>query len=339
MYPTHFPRNHWYVAARTAEVADRPLSRTILGEAVVLFRGPDGRAAALEDRCIHRSMPLSLGSVQDGMLICPYHGLTYDPSGAVIDIPCQTHVPRGRQARSYPLYAGSELIWIWPGDPDRADPATVPDQSWLDGNDWATVGGTLHMKARAQLLNENLTDLSHVAYLHEGSIGTREVAKAPITVEVDGRVVKVFRPMPEIDCPPFFTKVMGISGRIRRGSVAEFVAPGYHISHVEAEALEPDGIGPCRHRAVHCVTPETETSAHYFWLIARDYQRDSTEVDQLWRDGAPTVLMEDVTAVEAIETVLQRYPPDQPPPEINISADAGSLRAREIVESMIAHDV
>ncbi|HTZ43731.1 MAG TPA: aromatic ring-hydroxylating dioxygenase subunit alpha [Jatrophihabitans sp.] len=336
MYPTRFPRNHWYVVARPDELGDRPLSRTVLGEAVVLFRGPDGRPAALADRCIHRSMPLSLGSVQDGTLVCGYHGLAYDASGAVVDIPCQAQVPRGRQARSYPVHAGAELIWLWPGDPERADPAAVPDQSWLDGDDWATVDGTLHLDARAQLLNENLTDLSHVAYLHEGSIGTREVAKAPISVEVDGRVVKVFRPMPEVDCPPFFTEVMGIGGRIRRGSVAEFVAPGYHISHVEAEALEPDGIGRCRHRAVHCVTPETETSAHYFWLIARDYRRDSAEVDQLWQDGAPVVLMQDVAAVEAIETVLRRHPDH--PPEINISADAGSLRAREIVEWLIAHD-
>jgi phenylpropionate dioxygenase-like ring-hydroxylating dioxygenase large terminal subunit len=340
MYPTRFPRNQWYVIARTEELDehdDRPLARTVLNDRVVLFRDVSGKPSALEDRCLHRSMPLSLGTLHHGQLQCRYHGITYDGSGAVVDIPCQTGVPAGRRARSFPLAYGAHLIWIWPGDPARADHALLPDHAWLDGPEWRTVSGTLHMDARAQLLNENLTDLSHVSYLHNGSIGTSEVARTPIHVEVDGRVLRVHRPMPDVECPPFFSKVMGISGRITRDSVAEFVAPSYHVSHVAARPLEHDGSSAFRHRAVHCITPETETTAHYHWLIARDYRREEVEVDELWRTGAPQVFAEDVDAVEAIEAVLRTYPSDGPM-EINISADAGSLRARALVEKLIADD-
>lgn len=338
MYPTRFPLNQWYVLARAEEFGERPLARTILGRRVVLFRDQSGHPAALEDRCLHRSMPLSMGIMRDGRLQCRYHGVTYDGTGSVVNIPCQTGVPTGRRARNYPLTCSRHLIWIWPGDRERADPGLLPDHAWLEEDRWRVVGGTLHMDARTQLLNENLTDLSHVSYLHSGSIGTAEVARAPITVDLEGRVLRVHRPMPDVECPPFFKKAMGISGRIARGSVAEFVAPSYHVSHVEARPLESEGAVTYRHRAVHCITPETENTAHYHWLIARDYRCEDTDVDELWRTGAPQVFAEDIEAVEAIESVLRAQGPDAFS-EINISADAGSLRARALVEQMIADDL
>jgi vanillate O-demethylase monooxygenase subunit len=337
MYPVRFPRNQWYVLARTEELGEAPLARTILGQPVVLFRDETGTPSALEDRCLHRSMPLSMARLRGGRLQCRYHGLTYDGGGNVTDIPWQVGVPAGRKARSYPLVHGRHLIWMWPGDPDHADPALLPDIGWLEDPEWHTVGGLLYARARAQLLNENLTDLSHVSYLHEGSIGTEDVARIPIEVEVEGRTLKVYRPMPDVECPPFFSKVMGISGRIARDSVAEFVPPSYHISHVGARPLEPADAPTRRHRAVHCITPETETTAHYHWLLARDYRCEDAEVDDLWLTGAPRVIGEDVEAVEAIESVLRRHPAEGPV-EINISADAGSLRARTLIEKLIADD-
>ena len=44
-------------------MTDAPLARTLLGEPVVLFRTGDGTPAALEDRCCHRQLPLSMGEV------------------------------------------------------------------------------------------------------------------------------------------------------------------------------------------------------------------------------------------------------------------------------------
>ena len=61
-----FLRNTWHVAAFGDELAARPLGRRICGEPVVLFRTASGRATALEDRCIHRGMPLSHGGECEG---------------------------------------------------------------------------------------------------------------------------------------------------------------------------------------------------------------------------------------------------------------------------------
>ena len=76
-----WPLNAWYHAAWFNEVEDKPFSRTLLNEAVVLFRDTDGVAHALEDRCCHRATPLRLGDVVEGGLQCGYHGMVFAGDG------------------------------------------------------------------------------------------------------------------------------------------------------------------------------------------------------------------------------------------------------------------
>src|SRR6185437_13083032 len=70
----------WYVACTSAELGEQPLARMVLGVPLVLFRGP--AASALLDRCPHRNVPLSLGSVDHGELKCRYHGWRFNAGGA-----------------------------------------------------------------------------------------------------------------------------------------------------------------------------------------------------------------------------------------------------------------
>ena len=66
-----FLKNCWYVAAYDRELEDGgPLGRTLLNEPVVMFRDSAGKAIALEDRCCHRQLPLSLGQVLGDRLQC-----------------------------------------------------------------------------------------------------------------------------------------------------------------------------------------------------------------------------------------------------------------------------
>ena len=54
-----FPRNCWYIAGWSDELAERPLGRTVAGLPMVFFRA-GAEVAALEDRCCHRALPLSM---------------------------------------------------------------------------------------------------------------------------------------------------------------------------------------------------------------------------------------------------------------------------------------
>ena len=75
---TPFIRNAWYVVAPSSEVSRTPLGRTVLGTSVVVFRKQDGSVVALQNRCCHRSFPLSHGTVDGDTIVCGYHGLRYD---------------------------------------------------------------------------------------------------------------------------------------------------------------------------------------------------------------------------------------------------------------------
>lgn len=295
---------------------------------------------ALVDRCIHRQMPLSLGRLKGDDLECGYHGILYGDDGRAKRIPAQAHVPPACRVHRYPTKESGGLLWIWMGDPDLADETLIPAHPWLNSPDWTVVRGTLHLNARAQLINENLLDLSHVSFLHPETIGTDEVAEIPVTTDFDERSVRVTRAMFDIQSPPLFQKTMGLETRIDREQIAEFIAPGFHTTHVTAKpaGTDPDSDEVCRHKVFHCITPERDNSAHYFWAVARDYRIDNEEVSQLWEEGTPIVFGQDIDAAEAIERVISAYKPGYPV-ELNMKVDGGPLRARRIIERMIADEV
>src|SRR5439155_14150388 len=117
-----FLRNSWYVAAWDREVTRLPLARTFLDEPVVLYRTEDGSPVALEDRCCHRQLPLSMGKVEGNRLRCGYHGLKFNSSGLCIEIPGQVNVPPQARVRAFPTVERFNWLWIWMGDPAKADP-------------------------------------------------------------------------------------------------------------------------------------------------------------------------------------------------------------------------
>lgn len=194
------------------------------------------------------------------------------------------------------------------------------------------------MKARAQLLNENLLDLSHVSYLHPESIGSEDVATADVRTDFEDGLVRVTRDMNNAISPPTFEKLMGLSGMIDRLQIAEYYPPGFHVSHLDAKPTgSEDPSETFRHKAIHCITPERRNTAHYFWAVTREYRIDDTEVDGMILAGIPRVLEQDIEACEAIEEVLAAYEPGLPP-EINIKVDAGPMGARRLLQRLIDTD-
>ena len=99
-----FLRNAWYAAGFSDEFGRNLLARTFLNEAVVIFRTQDGKAIAIEDRCAHRRLPLSMGRLIGDQVQCGYHGLVYDCSGRCVKIPGQTakSIPPARASADLP---------------------------------------------------------------------------------------------------------------------------------------------------------------------------------------------------------------------------------------------
>lgn len=164
-----FPMNAWYVACTPDEVVDKPLGRTICGLPIVLYRGAEGRVAALEDFCPHRGAALSLGSVVDGNLMCSYHGLVMDCHGKAVSMPMQ-RVGGFPCIRSYPVEERHGFVWIWPGEPAlagsggiHADPAKRVSAIVVDfmtpeteSSHWYFWGMARHFKPDDEALTESI---------------------------------------------------------------------------------------------------------------------------------------------------------------------------------------
>jgi phenylpropionate dioxygenase-like ring-hydroxylating dioxygenase large terminal subunit len=128
----------------------------------------------MEDRCVHRLAPLSLGRIEGNAIRCLYHGLLFDADGRCREIPGQDAIPGSACVRTYPAVERNNWIWVWMGDPDRADPARIAPSKALDDPAWVLKTGELHYRAHYSLINDNLLDLTHLAYVHAASFGADE---------------------------------------------------------------------------------------------------------------------------------------------------------------------
>lgn len=331
-----FAWNHWYVAALTSEIGSRPLGRIILGEPVVLFRLPDGRSAALADRCPHRGYPLSLASLDGEHLVCGYHGFTFDCAGRCVAVPGQPHVPSKADVRSYPLVEQGAWTWIFMGDPALAEAVAVPSTPWLVEPGWAVLSGMAPIEARVELLIDNLLDLSHETYLHAGSIGTPEVATTPIEAAGDEEhgVVRVWRHMSGATCPPFYASSTGLSGRVDRWQDIEYFAPGFYLLHsrLAPEGLEPIGAdeGAFHLKVLYGLTPSTARQTYDFWALARDFATEDPGAGEFLDKMQNAVVQEDVDALNVLERRMAASPDTA---EVSVRSDRGALIARRVYQA------
>jgi vanillate O-demethylase monooxygenase subunit len=267
-------RNAWYVAAWSDDLADgQLLGRTILREPVVLYRKANGHAVALQDRCPHRFAPLHMGKiVKDDVVQCPYHGLEFDSSGACVLNPHGTkNIPPRARVRSYPVTERHKAIWIWMGD-QPADPAKVPDFSVLDNVPalHATKRDRITIRANYELIIDNLLDLSHTSYLHDGILGNADTVESEITVEQEGGDVIVGR-FAHNAVPPGLNAIMMPSApaRVDKFTRIRWMAPSTLrlISSICLPGASPDsGTG---YHAIHLLTPESDRTTHYFFTAVR----------------------------------------------------------------------
>ena len=161
--------DHWYAVEYAAAVrVGRVVETRFWGRSIALFRGSDGVVHALENRCAHRQVKLSLGEVNGCNLTCPYHGWTYDGAGNLASVPHELFgrkMPRVRLA-SFPVRTRYGLIWIFPGDPARAEVVPMPELTELEGAQaWAWVPLDFTWQAHHSLIIENVSDFTH-AHLH-----------------------------------------------------------------------------------------------------------------------------------------------------------------------------
>src|ERR1700689_3556377 len=151
----------WHPVGFSAGLASEPLHAELLGEPLVLWRGPDGSVRVMSDVCIHRGTALSLGTVRGDEIACAYHGWRYRADGRCVAIP-QLEDPSRVPARAWvATFRAQErygLIWAALAEPRWP----LPEIRELENGSMAVVStGPYDWQCDAARQVENFTDLGH----------------------------------------------------------------------------------------------------------------------------------------------------------------------------------
>ena len=334
--------NRWYVAAWDSEVDGQPIARTICGEPVMLYRKLDRSVVAMRDACPHRLLPLSLGFKEGDAIRCRYHGLLIEADGQASEMPIKSErVPKGLCATLYPVVEKHRFVWVWIGEASKADPATIPDFWPCSTPGWTFDGGYNRIECDYRLVIDNLMDLSHETYVHQTTIGQLEINETPIETRVDGTRVRVQRWMEGIDPPPLWRDALKSSGPVDRWQICHFVEPSsvlidVGVAPVGAGATVEEHDQGVRGFVIDAMTPESETTTHYFWGMARNFDIDDAGFTARFKTQQGVVFAEDVEVLEAQQRSMSANPDMK---LRGYSIDVGAVRARAIIDKLAAAEV
>ena len=338
-------RNAWYVAAWSDDLVDgQLLARTIMKEPVVLYRKADGNVAAILDRCSHRFAPLHMGKIVHGDRIqCPYHGLEFDASGACVLNPHGAkNIPSRAGVRGFPVLEKHKAIWIWMGD-KAPDVSKVPDFGVLDNVPelYTTKRDKMTIRANYELIIDNLLDLSHTCYLHDGILGNSETVESDITVEQDGEDVVVGRHASEVTAPGLFAALWPTRpARVDKFTRMRWMPPS--TMRLVTGICTPGGVpeSGTGYHAIHMLTPETDSTTHYFFTAVRFNVQTADEAlnceiqDKISTTRRFAFEEQDAPVIEAQQLMIDSAHDAVDP--LILAIDVGPVRYKRILQKRIA---
>ncbi|MCU0958453.1 MAG: aromatic ring-hydroxylating dioxygenase subunit alpha, partial [Hydrogenophaga sp.] len=152
-----------------------------------------------------------------------------------------------------------------------------PDNFSCESPDWKNRPGYLHYDTPYLLICDNLLDFSHLSYVHEKSLGgsTRIAQARPVIEPVPGATpdwpqmgIRVTRHIQDVPAPPFYQRFRPFDTHLDRWFIYDFLLPGTLLMHSGGRPTgsAPDAPGPSvRLHSCQTLTPETETTTHYFF--------------------------------------------------------------------------
>jgi vanillate O-demethylase monooxygenase subunit len=335
-----FVREHWYAAAWSKDITDRPVARVILNDKIVMFREPDGTIGALENRCPHRLAPLSMGECADGGLRCGYHGMVFNGKGQCISIPGQDIIPPTARTRAYAAVEKYGLIWIWTGN-GEADHAKFPEVMGYGEEGWAMLdGGYQHHAGNYRIEIENLMDPAHTTFLHKETIGNKAAKDVPVQVASNEGGLSAFRWIENVPPTPLDQKSHDFGdGRVDRRISFNFALPATSFVDI---AVIPAGMerseenlmsGGIRTFSYKFLTPETNGSTHFFWLHLRNFGLGNVMLETVLRTNLEKTFTEDNEMVAAIQVEQEFTGLRQ---KTAIAIDRAPIMALRLIDKMIA---
>ncbi len=334
-----FLKNAWYVAAWDHEVSRELKPVTILGVNIVLYRKQDGSAAALEDACPHRKLPLSMGRIKGDDVECGYHGLTFDCSGTCTRVPGAERIPHVAKVRSYPVHERYGLLWIWMGDADKADPKEIFEVEYFDDPAWGiNRGESMTLNCNYLYMTDNLLDPSHVAWVHQSSFASSACEETPLETTVKDDGVTVWRWMIDSEPAPFYAPFLQFEGNTDRKQHYEVRYPSNAIIKAIFAPAHTGGEGRALPEntflmdSYNFMTPVDENRTKYYWFQMRNFAPDDAKVSESFAKSVRGAFEEDRVVLEAVHHGMA----NMQTPNLDLKIDVGPMRFRRKLAQMIA---
>jgi vanillate O-demethylase monooxygenase subunit len=245
-----------------------------------------------------------MGKVVGDEIMCIYHGWTMDGSGRCTHVPHQDTQSENARVKNYPLAEEGGFVWIWMGDPAKADQNLIPPMPWLESDDHSAVLSRFYVKANYQLMADNLLDVSHSDFLHAASFGS-QAGKKGETDEIqqemetwnEGDTVRCIRTLRNVNLSPMAAAWGGFTQRVTRTHRQKWTPP----NTVNIELVMENNENRITINHDHIMTPETETTCHYHFGWTRDYALESgyPSDEDVRREQETVIGEEDIPMVEA----------------------------------------
>jgi phenylpropionate dioxygenase-like ring-hydroxylating dioxygenase large terminal subunit len=331
-------RNGWYCAGWAAELGAAPIGRRMLGEPVMVYRAESGEPVALEGRCPHRFAPLHLGTVAQDRVACPYHGLVFDRTGACVFNP-HGDIPREAKLRTYPVTERDGVIWVWMGEPAKADPELIIDSGFVVDPGYATVLGYLNVSAHYQLVIDNLLDLTHPAILHKGGLSSEEYMGEAMQhrFRQDGDTIHSDYTFADVNASPGLAPLWGQ----RKADVRAFMTLHPPTNLVLDFRMNEVG-GPIDQGVflptLHLLVPENQERTHYFYAMGRNVEVDNEELSAITAKMARHAFeSEDEPMIRACQEMMGTTDLFGLKPVL-LKTDVAAVRARLLLDKLIARE-
>jgi phenylpropionate dioxygenase-like ring-hydroxylating dioxygenase large terminal subunit len=332
-----YPRNCWWVAATRDELTDVPLARQLLGGRLVLARTDSG-LLALDDRCPHRRAPLSAGRLVDEGIECPYHGIRFNRQGQCTLVPSAPNRTQSLIVRSYPTVESGPFVWIWMGDPEKADSNLIPELKW-PSEPTLRVGGYHIVRCSHMALLENFMDLTHVPFVHRNRFSDLHVAdqflEAPtcstepyVSEHSVSTATQLKLPATELERHSLGLKMEHMVERTSENTVT---LPSCFVQHNRMRILSahPTPQQYYVHAAL-CTTPISPNQCHFWWATVQDFGQD---IKERWQAACEDGLKDDIDVLENVQRVIDQD--FSGTPEILVESDVSVIQMRRVLRRML----
>lgn len=302
-------RHAWLPVAESADLDDGPRSITLLGDALVVWRSPDGGLVAAPDRCPHREAPLSAGRVTDGVLSCPYHGWSFGDGGHCVEVPSSgpdAAIPPAAHLGCVHATERYGLVWISLDEPAADIPviAQEGDDAFRRIN-----SGVQTWNVAATRLVDNFMDMSHFPWVHTGTFGAGQETKVP-KIELGELDDGWYGYEYEVDANNPDEAAQLISGS-DEAVVHRHMSTGFSLPLLVRSTIKyEDGL---EHILLLCSTPLDDERSYFTFVVWRndDFSIDGQEViafdraigeeDRVMLEQVPGTLPLDRTGVVSVQ--------------------------------------